>query len=79
MLRRSPDVVVAGHGADGVDDGPAAVRFTREYLGAFNDEDARTADSAELIAAMTKRYPDLGDASTLELGAKVVKGEMQWG
>ena len=79
MLGRDPEVVVAGHGADGVDDGADALRFTRDYLTAFNDEDARTPDSVALIAAMTERYPDLGDVSTLELGAKVVKGEMQWG
>jgi hypothetical protein len=28
---------------------------------------------------MTKRYPDLPGVSTLELGAKVAKGEMKWG
>ena len=32
----------------------------------------------ELIAAMKKRYPDLGEESSLELSAKVAKGEMKW-
>jgi hypothetical protein len=27
---------------------------------------------------MKKRYPDLGGESSLELGAKVIKGEMKW-
>lgn len=27
---------------------------------------------------MQKQYPALGESSSLELGAKVVKGEMQW-
>jgi len=53
--------------------------FTRDYLLAFDKELARTKDSTELIAAMTKLYPNLADISSLELGAKVAKGEMKWG
>lgn len=56
----------------------ASVRFTRDYLKAFEVEAARAPDSAALIAAMKKRYPGLADESSLELSAKVIKGEMQW-
>jgi hypothetical protein len=28
---------------------------------------------------MKKRYPKLGEESSLELSAKVAKGEMKWG
>lgn len=77
-----PRTVVPGHylvGADGkTPDTLASVRFTRDYLRAFEQEAARAQDSAALIAAMARRYPGLGEASSLELSAKVIKGEMQW-
>lgn len=77
-----PRAVVPGHylvGADGKrPDTLASVRFTRDYLRAFEQEAARAKDSAALIAAMQQRYPALGEASSLELSAKVIKGDMQW-
>lgn len=77
-----PRAVVPGHylvGADGkVPDTLASVRFTRDYLRAFEQEAAKAKNSAALIAAMTQRYPTLGEASSLELSAKVIKGDMQW-
>ena len=39
----------------------------------------RAADSAALIAAMKRLYPDAGLGIALEIGAKVAKGEMKWG
>ena len=76
---RKPAVVVPGHlAATGAVD-VSAVNYTREYLLAFEEEQARAADSAALIAAMTRRYPDAGLAAALQIGAKVVKGEMKWG
>jgi len=56
----------------------ASVKFTRSYLQAFETEAKKAKDSAALIAAMKKRYPKLEGASSLELGAKVIKGEMKW-
>ena len=32
----------------------------------------------DLIAALNKRYPGLAEESSLELGAKVIKGEIKW-
>lgn len=79
MIASNPEIVVAGHAASGTDNGTAALRFTRDYLIAFNEADAQTATSADLITAMLERYPDLAGTDNLELGARVVKGEMQWG
>jgi len=56
-----------------------AIRYTRDYLVAFEEELVKAADSAALISAMTKRYPDAGMGVALQIGAKVAKGEMQWG
>jgi glyoxylase-like metal-dependent hydrolase (beta-lactamase superfamily II) len=79
FIARAPKIVVPGHQVEGSPQGIEAVVFTRDYLLAFDKELARTKDSAELIAAMTKLYPNLADISSLELGAKVAKGEMKWG
>jgi len=79
MAARKPKVVLPAHQAEGAPQGLAAVEFTRDYLRAFDEEAAKAKDSAALIAAMTGRYPALKDAGSLELGAKVAKGEMKWG
>jgi len=76
-----PKAVVPGHalpGADGKVSNTTGVAFTRGYLKAFETEAAKTGESAELVAAMKKRYPTLGAAPSLELSAQVVKGEMKW-
>ena len=73
-----PAIVVPGHYAAGAPLDIASVRFTRDYLKAFDQEAAKAADGNALIAAMKQRYPDLGDTSSLELSAKVIKGEMKW-
>ena len=57
----------------------SAIRYTRDYLLAFEEELAKAVDSAALIAAMNKRYPNAGMGVALQIGAKVAKGEMNWG
>ena len=79
MAARKPAVVVPGHMAPGVATDASAIRYTRDYLVAFEEELAKAVDSAALIAAMTKRYPDAGMGVALQIGAKVAKGEMKWG
>ena len=56
----------------------SAIRHTRDYLQRFEDELARSADSAALIAAMQRAYPEAGLGVALDIGAKVNKGEMKW-
>ncbi len=71
-----PRTVVPGHylGTPTLE----SVVFTAGYIQAFDDEAHKAKNSAELIAAMKKRYPTLADESSLELSAKVAKGEMKW-
>jgi glyoxylase-like metal-dependent hydrolase (beta-lactamase superfamily II) len=76
---RRPAVVVPGHMAVDAALDMSAVHYTRKYLLAFEEEVAKAADSAALIAAMKQRYSSAGLAPALEIGAKVVKGEMKWG
>ena len=71
-----PRTVVPGHylGTPSLQ----SVAFTASYIKAFDEETAKAKDSAALIAAMKKRYPNLAEESSLELSAKVAKGEMKW-
>lgn len=79
MAAHKPAVVVPGHMAPAAAMDASAIRYTRDYLVAFEEELAKAADSAALIAAMTRRYPDAGMGVALQIGAKVAKGEMKWG
>lgn len=79
LAARKPAIVVPGHMAPGAATDPSAIAFTRNYLLAFEEELARTADAASLKSAMEKRFPDLGMGVALDIGSKVAKGEMKWG
>lgn len=54
------------------------LRFTRNYLNDLQAALPNAKNSQALIEAMQAKYPKLLDASSLELSAKVLKGEMQW-
>lgn len=71
-----PRTVIPGHYLG--TPSPQSVAFTADYIKAFDVETAKAKDAAALIAAMKKRYPTLADESSLELSAKVAKGEMKW-
>ncbi|WP_054894493.1 MULTISPECIES: MBL fold metallo-hydrolase [unclassified Pseudomonas] len=74
----APRTVIPGHYLGQSSRSLDAVRFTAGYIRAFDSEAAKARDAAALIAAMSKRYPNLADESSLELGAKVAKGEIKW-
>ncbi|MCL1420803.1 MBL fold metallo-hydrolase, partial [Enterobacter hormaechei] len=73
-----PKVVVPGHYAPGAALDVSALVFTADYIRAFDAETAKAKDSAALVKAMQARYPKLAGVASLELSAKVAKGEMQW-
>ncbi|MBK5536726.1 MBL fold metallo-hydrolase [Pseudomonas sp. TH05] len=73
-----PKTVIPGHFLGDSARSLAPVQFTAEYIKAFDEETAKASNSSELISAMKKRYPNLGEESSLELSAKVAKGEMKW-
>jgi hypothetical protein len=74
----NPQVVVPAHMKAGAAEGLDAVNFSIDYLKQYEKAVKVTKNSAELIKTMQKQYPALGESSSLELGAKVVKGEMKW-
>ena len=73
-----PATVVPGHFAGAMPTGLDAVRFTADYLKTFELQAAKANHSAELVKAMKTAYPTLGGDASLELNAKVIKGEMKW-
>jgi len=79
MAARKPVAVIPGHLTPDAAIDVSAITYTKNYLLAFEEELAKAANSADLIAAMTKRYPDAGMGIALQIGVKVAKGEMKWG
>ncbi|MGE8323518.1 MAG: MBL fold metallo-hydrolase [Pseudomonas sp.] len=74
----APRTVIPGHYLGDSSHSLEAVRFTVNYIRAFDAETAKAKDAGALIKAMKQQYPDLADESSLALGAKVAKGEMKW-
>ncbi|MDE9534692.1 MBL fold metallo-hydrolase [Xenorhabdus bovienii] len=73
-----PDTVVPGHYVGSAPMTLESVTFTQNYLTTLEKELPKAKDSEALIAAMKKHYPNLANESSLELSAKVLKGEMKW-
>ena len=73
-----PTTIIPGHYIGDVPTGLGAVTFTREYLQAFEQAASKSKNSAELVSAMKQQYPSLAEETSLELSAKVIKGEMKW-
>ena len=78
MNALKPEVVVPGHMKAGSRIDASAITYTRDYLSVFEKNAAATKTSAELIEAMKKAFPDAPGALSLNIGAKVNKGEMKW-
>ena len=78
MAALKPQVVVPGHMKAGTPLDASTIRFTRDYLQAFDQAATASANSAELIGRMKATYPDAVGGLSLDIGAKVRKGEMKW-
>ena len=79
IAARKPSVVVAGHITPDSKTDLSGVEHTKAYLIAFEEELAKTKDSAALKSAMQARFPGLGMGIALDIGSKVATGEMKWG
>lgn len=73
-----PETVIPGHFVEKIPQGVEAVDFTANYIRAFDQETAKAKNSEQLIQAMKTRYPNVEGVSSLELSAKVAKGDMEW-
>ncbi|MGI4837666.1 MAG: MBL fold metallo-hydrolase [Janthinobacterium lividum] len=78
IVKLGPVTVVPGHFLPGKLKAVQAAEFTAGYIKSFDVQAAKAKDAAALIASMKALYPDLGEVSSLELSAKVAKGEQQW-
>ncbi len=79
MMALKPELVIPGHMASGTKVDASAITFTKDYLQTFEKNLAASKNSAELINAMKQSYPQVTDgAMSLDIGAKVNKGEMKW-
>lgn len=78
MAALQPAVVVPGHMLPGTALDVTAVTYTKGYLQAFEKNAAATRTGAELVDAMKAAYPQAPLGLSLDIGAKVNKGEMKW-
>ena len=79
MAALQPALVVPSHMQVGTKVDASTLVFTKGYLQTFEKNLAASKNSAELIQAMKQAYPALTDgAMSLDIGAKVNKGEMKW-
>jgi glyoxylase-like metal-dependent hydrolase (beta-lactamase superfamily II) len=63
-----PLIVVAGH-KKAADDSPDSLKFMDRYLADFEAARMQSPDAAALVAAMTKKYPDLAIPRFLQTAA----------
>lgn len=79
MAALQPALVIPGHMQVGTKVDASTITFTKDYLQTFEKQLAVSKNSADLIHAMQQSYPQLtGGAMSLDIGAKVSKGEMKW-
>lgn len=78
MAAHKPERVIPGHYLGTPPAGAGAIDFTRQYLQQFEVALNKHKDSASVIDTMKKQWPNLAEASSLELSAKVNTGEMKW-
>lgn len=79
MAALKPELVIPGHMRAGTKLDASAIAFTKDYLQAFEKALPAAKTSAELVNAMKLAYPQITDGvMSLDIGAKVNKGEMKW-
>jgi len=79
MAGLKPELVVPGHMRAGAKLDASAIAFTKDYLQTFEKALPAAKTSGELVNAMKQAYPQVTDgAMSLDIGAKVNKGEMKW-
>lgn len=78
ILDLKPERVIPGHYVGKSAEDTSSVTFTRDYIAKFESAAQQAKNSAELIAAMEKDYPNFKNTGDLELSAQVFKGERSW-
>jgi glyoxylase-like metal-dependent hydrolase (beta-lactamase superfamily II) len=73
-----PTTVVPGHFLPGAAQTLKSVEFTKQYLQTLEKELPKAKNAQALVNAMKGHYPALKGDESLEMSAKVLKGEMKW-
>ncbi|MGP9435636.1 MBL fold metallo-hydrolase [Ewingella sp. AOP8-B2-18] len=73
-----PTTVVPGHFLPGAAQTLKSVEFTKQYLQTLEKELPKATNADALVKAMKGHYPALKGDESLEMSAKVLKGEMKW-
>ncbi|MCI1679337.1 MAG: MBL fold metallo-hydrolase [Ewingella americana] len=73
-----PTTVVPGHFLPGAAQTLKSVEFTKQYLQTLEKELPKAKNTQALVKAMKGHYPALKGDESLEMSAKVLKGEMKW-
>jgi glyoxylase-like metal-dependent hydrolase (beta-lactamase superfamily II) len=79
MEALEPQLVVPGHRLPDAPADVSAIRYTRDYLNAFEEILASSPDGARATDGLVARYPDSGMLIAAQIGPKVAKAEMTWG
>lgn len=74
-----PEILIPSHAAENGTFDTEALIHTREYLKSAIDGISRAENSRELTDFLLAAYPDRENKGVVELGAKVLMGELQWG
>ncbi|TYK66241.1 MBL fold metallo-hydrolase [Colwellia echini] len=78
MEKLFPQIVVPGHMKQGTKLDASNLHFTSKYLTTFEQVKQSSSDANALINGMNVLYPDTQFSLSLNIGAKVHKGEMKW-
>lgn len=78
MADLKPATVIPGHSLPAQKQDASQITYSQAYLARFEQELPKAANSAALVEAMKKAYPEAGLGIALDIGAKVNKGEMKW-
>ncbi|MGN8834847.1 MBL fold metallo-hydrolase [Allisonella histaminiformans] len=74
-----PEILIPSHAVENGTFDTEALIHTREYLKSAIDGISRAENSRELTDFLLAAYPDRDNKGVVELGAKVLMGELQWG
>ena len=77
MKGLAPARVIAGHFVAS-DESPTQLDFVQGYLKTYRQAASTDKSSPGIVTAMTAKFPELAGRETLEFGAKVFAGEMDW-
>ncbi|KHT49541.1 MBL fold metallo-hydrolase [Vibrio sinaloensis] len=78
MQALKPKLVVPGHMMEDGKLDASTISFTHTWIERFEEAKKGSDNSAEVIDAMVKHYPQFGSDFSLELGAKVHMKEASW-